>query len=281
MNKTKIEELLGEEITKISSLGGGCIGNSALISTKNTQYFVKTYPGNNNRVIECEANGLNELSQSKAVRIPQVRICNSGYLILEYIQTGTRCKNFMEIFGAALAGLHKTTAEKFGFYEDNFIGATVQKNTPGVEDWTEFYWENRLLYQLRLCEKNGYATNELKILFAKLDNNLTKILEGSENTASLIHGDLWGGNYLVDESGLPVLIDPAVYYGNREAELAMTMLFGGFDERFYHSYNETYPLPEGWKYRIDIYKLYHIINHLNLFGTGYYSQAVSLIKKYV
>ena len=136
------------------------------------------------------------------------------------------------------------------------------------------------MYQYKLAEKNGYATQELRAGISKLENKIEKILAGSEESPSLLHGDLWSGNYMIDENGDACLIDPAVYYGHREADLGMTKLFGGFNSEFYKSYNENYPLPDGYDYRENIYKLYHVMNHLNLFGGGYYSQAISLINYY-
>ncbi len=131
-----------------------------------------------------------------------------------------------------------------------------------------------------MAEKNGHATNELKSGMKFLESKLEKILEGSKEQPTLLHGDLWGGNYISDQRGNPCLVDPAVYYGHREADLAMTKLFGGFDVKFYSAYQEAFPLKEGWEYRENIYKLYHILNHLNLFGTSYLGQAISLINTY-
>jgi fructosamine-3-kinase len=148
-------------------------------------------------------------------------------------------------------------------------------------NWTEFYFNKRLLYQYNLAEKNGYAGEELQRAFSQLENKIYLVLKDSNAIPSLLHGDLWSGNYITDETGNACLIDPAVYYGHREADLAMTKLFGGFDNRFYSAYNEEYPLDNGYEFRENIYKLYHVLNHLNLFGTAYYQQALSLIKYYL
>ena len=134
---------------------------------------------------------------------------------------------------------------------------------------------------MKLAEANGYGSAELSSTFSKLEDNFDIILNGSEEAPTLLHGDLWGGNYMVDSEGMPVLIDPAVYYGHREADLAMTQIFGGFSPEFYRAYHQEYPLKAGWEYRQNIYKLYHILNHLNLFGSGYYGQAIQLMKYYV
>ncbi len=176
--------------------------------------------------------------------------------------------------------MHRHQSEFFGFYEDNFIGTNPQINLPQSSDWISFYFENRLLYQYKLAEKNGYVDNNFKNLFSKIEKRLHSILNGSQEAPSLIHGDLWGGNYIVGLNGEPVLIDPAVYYGHREAELAMTKLFGGFSELFYTSYDDTFPLLQGHEYRQGIYTLYHVLNHLNIFGQGYKPEAISLMKQY-
>ena len=157
----------------------------------------------------------------------------------------------------------------------------MQKSDDEKNDWTKFYFNNRILYQLQLAEKIGNSTNELRNGISALENEIDKIVTDNLEKPSLLHGDLWSGNYMIGENGYACLIDPAVYYGNREADLAMTKLFGGFDARFYESYNETYPLPDGYEYRENIYKLYHVLNHLNLFGGGYYSQAISMIRSYL
>ena len=177
------------------------------------------------------------------------------------------------------------TREKyFGFYEDNYIGSTSQINIADEcekLDWTKFYFNKRLKFQFDLAEKKGCGGEELRKAFSKLENKFVDILKSNDEKPSLLHGDLWSGNYITDENGKACLIDPAVYYGHREADLAMTKLFGGFDSSFYAAYNEEYPLDDGYLYRENVYKLYHILNHLNLFGVGYYQQAVSLIKFYL
>ena len=230
-----------------------------------------------------EANGLNELRKSNAIRIPKVSEFDKDFILLEYVSTGTKSKNFFEDFGKRFAELHKYTSEHFGFYEDNYIGSNPQKNIPSEKeksDWVSFYFNKRILFQLQLAEKLGNSTEELQKAVSKLENKIEEIISSSEKP-SLLHGDLWGGNYMVDENGSALLIDPAVYYGNREADLAMTKLFGGFSGDFYKSYNQELPFADGYEYRENIYKLYHILNHLNLFGGGYYSQALSLIKFYI
>ncbi len=278
--KKKIETELFQKVTSIISLGGGCIGNAMKVTVENgTSYFVKSYM--NKKMHEVEANGLSELKTANAIRIPRVVKFNDNFLILEFIESAPKCSNFSEKFGRQFADMHRITSRKYGYFEDNFIGSTEQINVPQNESWSEFYFENRLMFQFRLAEKNGHSTNELKSGMKDIEKNIDKIILGSEEKPTLLHGDLWGGNYIVDQRGNPVLIDPAVYYGHREADLAMTKLFGGFDPNFYSAYQEEFPLKEEWEYRENVYKLYHILNHLNLFGSGYYSQAMSLIKYYI
>ncbi len=278
--KNKLEDILQEKILSESPLGGGCIANSKKIQTESGKvYLLKQY--DNKRIHRTEANGLIELKKAEAIRVPDVISVADDFLLVEYITQGSKGKSFSEEFGRQLADLHKYENDLFGFYEDNFIGSNEQINQPQCTDWATFYWDNRLMFQFRLAEKNGYATGELSKAFSQLENRIHEILDDIVERPSLLHGDLWGGNYMIDEYGNPVLIDPAVYYGHREADLAMTKIFGGFDDDFYSAYHEALPLQNGYKERENIYKLYHILNHLNLFGGTYYEQTMSLIKSYL
>jgi len=277
--KSKLENLLNQRIVSMYSVGGGCIADSKVVLTEGGEkYFVKQYE--DPRVNKSEANGLIEIAKSNSIRVPKVIHVDDEYLVLEFVTSNSQVKGFGEVFGQQFASMHKTISEQFGFYEDNFIGSTHQKNIPQKENWIDFYYENRLLYQFNLAEKNGYLDSTLKNGIDFIEKILPNILTDSDEPPTLLHGDLWSGNYISDERGMPCLIDPAVYYGHREADLAMTKLFGGFSTEFYSSYNEAYPIKEGWEYRENIYKLYHVLNHLNLFGSGYYSQAVLLINSY-
>ena len=283
--KVKLEEKLKTKIKSFSSLSGGCISDAYKVSTADgNNYFLKYNPTDSNDMFIKEANGLKELAKANAIRIPEVLSFNDEFILLEYIPTGNRKKNFSEEFGRSFAQLHKYKSESFGFFEDNYIGSNPQKNIPNdIEktSWVSFYLNKRILFQLQLAEKLGNSTSELRKGISKLEEKIDAIIGGSNEKPSLLHGDLWGGNYMVDENGDAVLIDPAVYYGHREADLGMTKLFGGFSSEFYKAYNEIFPLEDGYEYRENIYKLYHVLNHLNLFGGGYYSQAISLIKFYI
>jgi len=283
--KTLIEEKLNQKVKSFTPLSGGCISNAYKIkSTEGSDYFLKFNPSACNDMFVKEANGLNELAKANAVRVPKVLSFSEDIILLEFILTGNKNKNFFEEFGRGFAEMHKFTSEAFGFYEDNYIGSNPQKNIPGENEknsWINFYFNKRILYQFQLAEKLGNSTSELRKLVSRLEEKIEEILGDGDEKPSLLHGDLWGGNYMVDETGSAVLIDPAVFYGNREADLGMTKLFGGFSLEFYESYNESFPLKDGSDYRENIYKLYHVLNHLNLFGGAYYSQAISLIKFYI
>jgi fructosamine-3-kinase len=283
--KTKIELKLGSKIKNFTSLSGGCISNAFRIITEDAkQYFLKFNSSISNDMFIKEAHGLMELEKANAIRIPKVLSYDEDYILLELIASASKKKNFFEDFGRSFAEMHKCSSETFGFYENNYIGSNSQINIPDEKektDWTSFYFNKRILFQLQLAEKLGNLTDTLRTGISKLENKIEAIIGGSAEKPSLLHGDLWGGNYMVDENGNAVLIDPAVYYGHREADLGMTKLFGGFNSEFYESYNETFSLEEGYDYRENIYKLYHVLNHLNLFGGGYYSQAISLIKFYI
>ena len=189
----------------------------------------------------------------------------------------------MEMLGIQFAEMHRFRGKKFGFSEDNYLGGSPQLNKPskdGSQNWAIFYAENRLEIQTSLAVKNGYATSELRNLMENLIKKFPDFISGTEEEPSLMHGDLWSGNYLIDKNGIPWLIDPAVYYGHREADLAMTSLFGGFSNSFYSAYKSTYPIESGYADREPLYHLYHLLNHLNLFGTGYYSQVISILRRY-
>jgi fructosamine-3-kinase len=283
--KQDIESIIQDKIISCNSVSGGCINNAEIIITKTGKtFFIKSNNSYEKDMFLKEANGLRELAKANTIRIPEVIYAANNFIIIENINPRMKSKSFWEKFGRDFARLHKFTAERYGYYEDNYIGSTPQLNIANESEalnWVEFYFNKRLSYQYNLAEKNGYANKELQKIFSQLENKINLILENSTPQASLLHGDLWSGNFLTDENGNACLIDPAVYYGHREADLAMTKLFGGFDNGFYAAYNEEYPLDNGYEYRENIYKLYHVMNHLNLFGSSYYQQAVNLISYYL
>lgn len=285
LTKNKIEEIIKEKIVDIYPVSGGCINDAKILHMDSgRQFFIKTNYNNLPKMFFNEANGLRELVKADAIRVPKVIYVEEDFILLEAIKSSSKPKNSFENFGRRFAQLHKYSEKYFGFYENNYIGSTPQFNIPDESEknvWTNFYFNKRLKIQFDLAEKKGYSGIELSKAFSKLEGKIDDILKSDYEKPSLLHGDLWSGNYIIDENGNACLIDPAVYYGNREADLAMTKLFGGFDDNFYSAYGEEFPLQNGYDYRENIYKLYHLLNHLNLFGSGYYQQAVSLIKYYL
>ena len=277
-----LELILNESIVKSRTLGGGCIAYTRYLLTESGRELV-VKKNTSAQMSMKEANGLNELRKPGVIKIPEVIYADEHLLVIEFIRNGSRPGSFFSHFGRQMAKVHKYSADAYGFYEDNFIGSTPQLNLAQGEEKTEwpiFYFNKRLLYQYELAEKNGYVNSTFKLLFTHLESCLPEILKGSEEAPSLLHGDLWGGNYMVESKGAPVLIDPAVYYGHREAELAMTHLFGGFDPQFYEAYNAEWPLKPGYQEREAVYTLYHVLNHLNLFGSAYRPQALALMQQY-
>lgn len=273
-----IEKKFGS-ITNSRSIGGGCIAHATKITCGNTSYFLK-YGNLPHDMFQKEAHGLEEIRLSNTITCPHVIEVNPNFLLLEYIDQGLQTHTFFTSFGRLFANMHKHTANLCGFYEDNFIGTTIQKNTQS-SSWSEFYLENRIVFQIKCMEQKGLPTKELRTRISQLESRIPSILSGSDNIFSLLHGDLWHGNYIIHNNGSPCLIDPAVYYGNREADLAMTKLFGGFPPEFYEAYEREFPLPEGTEHREGIYRLYHIMNHYTLFGGSYYQQAISLLDRYL
>lgn len=231
-------------------------------------------------MFSAEAVGLQELEKAQAIRVPHV-ICSGieasqSYLVLENLSLSFDTGDSAKQLGQNLAALHKYTSQKFGWSRDNTIGSTFQRNTP-EDNWITFWQEHRLGFQLDLAKQNG-ASHTLSMKGEDLLNNLAYFFTAYKPKASLLHGDLWSGNYGYLKSGEPVIFDPAVYYGDRETDIAMTELFGGFPTEFYSAYNEVWPLDEGYPQRKILYNLYHILNHFNLFGGGYAMQAENMIE---
>jgi fructosamine-3-kinase len=233
-----------------------------------------------------EAEGLQALAATGLFRIPEVIEVSEDRLVLERIERARKQPGFAESFGRKVARLHQVRGKTSGYSTDNYIGDTPQRNDPldssweeAPEDdgrgWPEFFVERRLRFQANLAIEKGRG-DEFARLLDKGEPHILELLEASIEPPGLLHGDLWAGNYLVDDQGAPCLIDPAVYYGHREAELAMTRLFGGFEAAFYAAYQEAWPLKPGHEARLEIYQLYHVLNHANLFGGGYHGQAMSI-----
>jgi len=260
-------------------VGGGCINAAIVLEGNGQRYFVKLNDAVRLAMFDAEAAGLKEIAGARAVRVP-APVCwgthkGCAYLVLEYLEFGGGSESVADELGLRLAQMHRFTRARYGWDRDNTIGSTPQSNTPGA-DWIEFWRRHRLGFQLELAARNGYA-GALQRQGERLLAAAPALFEDHTPAPSLLHGDLWSGNYAVDCTGHPVIFDPAVYYGDREADLAMTELFGGFPARFYHAYRDAYPLDTGYAVRKTFYNLYHVLNHLNLFGGGYRSQAERMI----
>lgn len=261
------------------AVGGGCINEASRIRYGDTAYFVKLNSARRADMFAAEAAGLAELRQCRALRIPEP-VCHgsdaqSTWLVLEYLPLGGAGNP--QALGEGLAALHRITREAYGWTRDNTIGSTPQPNTPS-DDWIGFWREQRLRFQLDLAARHGHG-GRLQAQGEKLLACFQGLFDGYTPAASLLHGDLWGGNFAWTKAGEPAIYDPAVYYGDREADIAMTELFGGFGGGFYAAYERAWPLDAGYATRKTLYNLYHILNHLNLFGGGYLGQAQGMIDR--
>jgi len=262
------------------SVGGGCINTAYSLSGSGRRYFIKLNRADRHAMFEAEAAGLSEIAATGSVRVPRP-LCTGtagpqSYIVMEYIHLGGQRAGGAARAGLQLAQMHRSSRQSYGWDRDNTIGATPQPNGPQV-DWAEFWAKRRLGFQLSVAVRNGHG-GRLQTRGELLLEALPALLDHAP-APSLLHGDLWGGNIAYDDDGHPVLFDPAVYYGDREADLAMTELFGGFADDFYAAYREAWPLDAGYATRKTLYNLYHILNHLNLFGSGYLGQAQGMIER--
>ncbi len=268
------------QIDHKQSLAGGSINSAYRINNKQgQQFFIKLNSAHLLPMFEVEFDSLNELRQATEFHIPQA-IClgtyeSKSYLVLEYISMGTQ--GDQQQLAYALAQLHKITAVEYGWWQNNIIGSTDQSNNKHSQ-WLDFWHYERLLPQINMLYNKGYQ-KQLQPLAEQLLDKLPTLLGKHQPAASLLHGDLWSGNYAFNAQGQPTIFDPALYYGDRETDLAMTELFGGFSPQFYQSYNEFWPLDKAYAQRKILYNLYHILNHANLFGASYLNQALSMMQK--
>ena len=259
-------------------VGGGSINESFRIeSADGRRYFLKLNGAQHHTMFAAEVAGLGAIAATNTIRVPRPvahGIADTqSYLVLEYLELSSR--GDAGLLGEQLAALHRCTAKQFGFAQANFIGTTPQRNT-WTDDWITFWRERRLGFQLQLAAENGYG--QLQRLGEKLLDMLPAFFEGYTPHPSLLHGDLWGGNHAYLKNGTPTIFDPAAYYGDRECDLAMTELFGGYPADFYAAYRAVWPLDAGYATRRDLYNLYHILNHANLFGGGYVRQAEQMMR---
>ena len=258
---------------------GGDISAAWRLMTSSGPVFVKTGPASSFDMFSAEAAGLTELAAPGAIRVPDVLAFGvegeAAFVAIEWLSFGIPARHTQRRFGEQLAKLHQTTMDRFGWHRDNTIGLTPQHND-WIDDWVSFFRDHRLGFQLRLAAENGY-TGQLQEQGAQLLKRLPLFFEDYDPAPSLLHGDLWSGNWGSCD-GEPVIFDPAVYFGDRETDLAMTRLFGGFGREFYAAYEAAAPLAPGHRERCDLYQLYHVLNHLNLFGSAYLGRAQDLIR---
>jgi len=285
----QLEELLKKHtgrkglIAHTQAIDGGSINAAYSLRYEGKDFFLKYNQAKGfPKMFELEAKGLNVLASCNKIRLPEVigtgESGQTAFLLLEHIATDYPDKTFWEFFGEELAGLHRETNDNYGLDHDNYIGSLPQSNAPAVS-WSDFFISQRLNPQLTLAAGKGMLNSKTLNDFEKLFVKLPKLFP--QEAPALLHGDLWSGNFLCDSNGKPVLIDPAVYYGHREMDLAMSKLFGGFNPRFYEAYHAAYPLETAWKERIDLCNLYPLLVHVNLFGSGYVGQLQSSLRRFV
>lgn len=268
----------GFSVSGFSSLSGGSINDVYLIHTPEKKMVMKVnlasrYPG----MFEAERAGLEALKASQTMDVPEVNYCgksgDSAYLIMEYKTPASETAEFRENFAVDLAALHRTTASFFGFHSSNYIGSLPQQNEKR-DSAAAFYIDQRLKPQIRMAADNGFTFSDTDQVFKNISTEIP------EEPPSLIHGDLWSGNYLVTAHDTPCLIDPAVSYAPREMDLAMMKLFGGFSPEIFSRYEEIFPLQPGFKERIPLWQLYYLLVHLNIFGSSYLTPVKKIMTRY-
>jgi fructosamine-3-kinase len=266
-----------------ADVGGGSINHSLRWDGHEASLFVKLAPAGRLAMLEAEADGLRELEATRTIRVPEVLGCGAveshAFLALEWIDFAPPGARSDARLGELLAAQHRVTAPRYGWHRDNTIGSTPQRND-WDDDWPSFYVQRRLEIQFDLAARNGHGAR-LKDRGQELCGCIRTFFAGYRPEPSLLHGDLWSGNRAATRAGEPVIFDPAVYFGDREADIAMTRLFGGFGRDFYAAYLSAWPLADGAETRCGLYNLYHVLNHLNLFGGGYGAQALHMIEELI
>ncbi len=277
-----ISTQIDEKIFSFRSVSGGDISSAYLLETKTQKFFLKV----NSKpfastMFHAEQKGLHAIEETQTIAVPHVHLVDSfedkSFLLMDFVESKRPDASDFQRLGTQLAMLHQCTQADFGFSGDNFIGSLPQSNTPN-RNWPEFYWLERIFPQLKmaldnqLLRKNEISSEEKAIaVFREIFGNVVP---------SIVHGDLWGGNYLIATNGTPYLIDPAVYFGHSMVDIAMSKLFGGFGQSFYEAYHEIIPKTQNYSRQIELYQLYYLLVHLNLFGSGYYSGVSSILRKY-
>ncbi|AHM59857.1 Fructosamine/Ketosamine-3-kinase [Flammeovirgaceae bacterium 311] len=261
--------------------GGGCINQTIYLKTSGGEFFIKWNDTAEAEMFEAEAKGLALLREAKALPVPEVIglgvVEGRYFLLLEYLDSRPHRKDYWQRLGQGLAQLHSCSADTYGLSHNNYIGRLPQNNEP-LTDWLEFFIKRRLEPQLGLAYYNQQVDKAFLEQFRRLYPRLQELLQ--TEPPALLHGDLWSGNVMAGPEGAAWIIDPAVYYGHREAELAFTKLFGGFDAAFYSAYQEAKPMEKGYQERFDIYNLYPLLVHVNLFGAGYLSGVQQTLRRY-
>jgi fructosamine-3-kinase len=283
--RESVAAVLGTSITGAVSVHGGDINHAARLETRDGFYMLKWKMDAPIGFFAAEAQGLETLQHAGELRVPTV-IAQAdathgcpGWLVMAWIATAPAGSKFAENLGYGLAALHRHTSERYGFDQANFIGELPQPNTPTV-CWVDFYRDQRLGAQMAIAAQNGQLTLERQKRLDALCARLDDLIPAAITVPSLLHGDLWSGNFLA-VGDQPILIDPAVYYGHREVEIAFTELFGGFPARFYAAYREAYPLDPGYERRRALYQLYPLLTHMNMFGGGYPLQVDAVCRQYI
>ncbi len=280
-----LEDVLGKSIKVkgTSFKSGGCINNALKLNTSEGDYFLKWQSGIPEDMFQKEADGLNLLRSTGVVKVPEVlgygKLDGKHYLLMENIESAPPKGDYWKDFGISLAKMHRqNTQNSYGLDQDNYIGKLPQPNDSD-DYWITFFIENRLEFQLKLAVQNRLVDSSFVNRYRKFYDQLPDLLPVDQ--PALLHGDMWSGNVMVGNDGRVCLIDPAVYYGHREIELAFTQMFGGFGYDFYSSYQEVYPLETGFEERVDIYNIYPHMVHVNLFGASYLGGVESVLRKYL
>lgn len=265
-------------VVSVQPVSGGCINNGSILMTKSRiSFFLKYNPSASVDMFLRELEGLETLRSVNGPTVPEPYCCGRDFLLMADLSPANRVQDYWQLFGRQLATLHNHTDVQFGFSHDNYIGSTPQPN-PQMDNGYTFFAEQRLIYMARSAYDQGQLDRGECLAVEGLVDRLPEIVP--QQPASLIHGDLWSGNAMTDSQGEPAIIDPATHYGWAEAELAMTSLFGSFPDEFYQSYTEIRALPPGFRSRYPIYNLYHLLNHVLLFGRSYLGQVKAILRKY-
>ncbi len=290
---THVTDLLADalgrevELQELRTVAGGDINRAAVAETDAGRFFVKWNRDGPDDLFVREAEALGEMRRAETDLVIPEPIAAArpegdrpGMLVMEYLEPGPRVDDFDEQLGRGLAQLHETSSEAFGFPHDNYCGTTPQPN-PRTDEWVEFYREHRLRHQLELAVDHRQVASSDRRAFERLLDRLDEFLGVDPEPPALIHGDLWSGNLHATPDGRPALIDPAAYYGHREAEIGMMELFGGYSETVYRAYQQIRPLQDGWRDRLPLYSLYHVMNHYNLFGGHWGRQAFDIVRQWL